>query len=127
MHSKASMQDLCDEIQKMGSVLACYAVNRNGALLGANYGEFRIDESLRADIAQVASMIWGALDRVTPVGGPIKMVSAVFENFKILGLPVKGSNTAILLTVDVKLDSYVLADRVDDFVAYWLKLNHYVD
>ena len=111
----------------MGDILACYALNKDGRLLGASYGEIHVDEELKADFSHVASVIWGGLDKVTNLGGPLKMVSAIFENFKILGLPIQGTNIALLLTVDVKLDSYVLQGRVLDFVSYWLKVNHYVE
>ena len=124
---KPTIQTLCDEIQKMGDILACYAVNREGKLLGANYGQIEVDEELKTNFATLAAGVWSSLDRVTGIGGRINMVAAIFENFKILGLPVEGTNTAILLTVDTKLDSYVMAARVNEFVAYWLKVNHYVE
>ena len=125
--AEATIQDLCDEIQEMGDVMACYAVSKEGKLLGANYGQIEVDESLKSEFSNLAAQMWKSLDKVTPIGGQIRMVSAIFENFKILGLPVKGTNTAILVTVDTKLDSYVLADRVNQFVEYWLKVNRYVE
>ena len=124
---KPTIQDLCDEIQKMGDILACYAVNKQGKLLGANYGLVEVDDELKKDFANLAAGVWSSLERVTGIGGRITMVSAIFENFKILGLPVEGTNTAILLTIDTKLDSFVMAARINEFVAYWLKVNHYVD
>jgi len=123
---KPTIQDLCDEIQKMGDILACYAVNKDGKLLGANYGLVEVDDELKREFSNLAAGVWSSLDRVTGIGGRIKMVSAIFENFKILGLPVEGTNVAILLTIETKLDSYVLADRVNEFVEYWLNVNHYV-
>lgn len=122
-----SIQNMCDEIQNMGDILACYAVNMDGKLLGANYGLIELDDELKAEFSGLAAQVWTSLDRVTSVGGRIKMVSAIFENFKILGLPVEGTNIALLLTIDVKLDSYVVAARINEFVAYWLKVNHYIE
>jgi hypothetical protein len=119
-------QTLCDEIMNMGDLLACYVINQKGELLGANYGQVPVDDALKHDFSQVAAIVWGGLQRVTNLGGSIKMVSAIFENFKILGIPVEGTNVALLLTVDVKLDSVVLRDRIGDFMKYWLKANHYV-
>jgi hypothetical protein len=88
--------------------------------------QIEVDEDLKGEFSTIAAGIWAALDKLTNIGGAIRMVSAIFENFKVLGLPVKGTNTAILVTVDVKLDSYVLAERVNEFVSYWLKVNHYI-
>ena len=124
---KPTIQDLCDEIQRMGDILACYAVNKEGKLLGANYGLVEVDDELKKEFSDLAASVWSSLDRVTVIGGRIKMVSAIFENFKILGLPVEGTNTALLLTIETKLDSFVLAARVNEFVGYWLKVNHYVE
>ncbi len=124
---KPTIQDLCDEIQKMGDVLACYAVNKEGKLLGASYGEFQLDDDLREEFSHIASGVWTGLGRVTNLGGPLQMVSATYKNFKILGLPIKGTNMAILLTIETKLDSYRSAERTNDFVAYWLKVNHYTE
>ena len=124
---KPTIQDLCDEIQKMGDILACYAVNKEGKLLGANYGLVEVDDGLKLEFSNLAAGVWSSLDRVTSIGGRIKMVSAIFENFKILGLPVEGTNTALLLTIETKLDSFILAARINEFVDYWLKVNHYVE
>ena len=122
---KPTIQDMCNEIMNMGDVLACYAVNMEGKLLGANYGQIEVDDDLKKEFSGLAAGIWSGLNRVSGIGGRLKMVSAIFENFKILGLPLEGTNSALLLTVDAKLDSYILAERVNDFVSYWLKVNRY--
>jgi|GEM_PF-727389 hypothetical protein len=117
---------MCDELQKMGDILACYAVNKDGRLLGASYGEMKLDEKLKADLSHIASDVWVGLERITNLG-LLRSVEVIYENFKILGLAIQRTNVAILLTVEVKLDSYVLKERVLDFVSYWLKVNHYIE
>jgi len=121
------LQTLCDDLENMGDVLASYVINKDGRLLGANYGDLEVSEDLKADFSKVASSIWGGLDRVTSLGGAIKGVVASFENFKILGLPIKGTNIAVLLTIEAKLDAAEMSERVEEFVSYWLKVNHYIE
>lgn len=123
---KPTLQEMCDELQKMGDILACYAVNKDGRLLGASYGEMKLDEKLKADLSHIASGVWVGLERITNLG-LLRSVEVIYENFKILGLAIQRTNVAILLTVEVKLDSYVLKERVLDFVSYWLKVNHYIE
>jgi hypothetical protein len=119
---------MCDELKQMGDILACYAISKEGKLLGASYGEsLPLDEKLKADFSHLASMVWVNLDRGTSIGGLLKKVVITFENFKIVGFPMEGTNMALLLTVEDKLDSDVLKERVHDFVSYWLKVNHWVD
>jgi hypothetical protein len=69
----------------------------------------------------------GALARVTSVGGALEKVAIIFDNFKIVGFPIEGTNMALLLTVEPKLDSEGLKTRVRDFVSYWLKVNNWVE
>ena len=117
---------MCDEIPKMGDILACYAINKDGKLLGASYGPIVMDDKLRQDFNQLAAGVWADLERVTNIGGEIKLVTIRYENFKVLGFPIRGSNAALLLTIETKLDEEVVEERVKDFVAYWLKVNQYL-
>src|SRR5579863_4123558 len=94
---KQTLQDMCDEIGKMGDILACYTINKDGKLLAANYGPIVMDDKLRQDFNQLAAGVWAGLERVTTIGGEIRVVSIEYENFRILGFPVRGSNVAILL------------------------------
>jgi hypothetical protein len=121
------MRSLCDEVMKTGDILACYVINQGGELLAANYGMVPVDDALKKDFSEVAATIWGGLMRVTGLAGRLEMVSAIYENMKIIGLPVQGTNVALLLTVDVKIDSYALKGRLNDFLKYWLMVNHYVE
>lgn len=122
-----SLQALSDDLLGMGDVLACYVVNKQGMLLAANYGELPVDEDLKASFSKVTSSIWQGLDKVTNLGGPIRAVVATYENFRILGLPIKGTNIAILLTVETKLDPVEMSKRAEEFTLYWLKVNRYVE
>jgi len=124
---KPTLQDMCDEIQKMGDILACYAINKDGKLLGASYGPIVMDDKLRQDFNVLGAGVWADLERVTTIGGEIKLVSIAYENFKILGFPVRGSNAAILLTIEGNQDEKKVEERVKDFVSYWLKVNYHVD
>ncbi len=124
---KPTLQDMCDEIQKMGDILACYAINKDGKLLGASYGPIVMDDKLRQDFNVLGAGVWADLERVTNIGGEIKLVSIAYENFKILGFPVRGSNAAILLTIEGNQDEKKVEERVKDFVSYWLKVNYHVD
>jgi len=124
---KPTLQDMCDEIQKMGDILACYAINKDGKLLGASYGPIVMDDKLRQDFNVLGAGVWADLERVTTIGGEIKIVSIAYENFKILGFPVRGSNAAILLTIEGNQDEKKVEERVKDFVSYWLKVNYHVD
>jgi len=111
----------------MGDILACYAVSKEGALLGASYGEWLPkDEELKADFSKIVSVVWGGLDRATSIGGPLEKAAIIYKNFKLVGFPMEGTNMAILLTVEIKLDSDVVKSRVHDFVSYWLKVNNWV-
>lgn len=123
---KSTLQDMCDEIQNMGDILACYVINREGKLLGASYGQVVLDEDLKHDFNQIAAGVWADLERVTNIGGDLLIVSASYENFKILGFPIKRSNAAVLVTVENKLDNQVVHERVDDFISYWMKVNQYL-
>ena len=124
---KPTLQDMCDEIQKMGDILACYAINRDGKLLGASYGQIVMDDELRQDFNLLAAGTWADLERVTTIGGDIQLVSIRYENFRILGFPIKGSNAAVLLTIEGNLDEKKVEERVKDFVSYWLKVNYHID
>jgi len=124
---KPTLQDMCDEIGKMGDILACYAINKDGKLLGANYGPIEMDDKLKQDFNQLAAGVWADLERVTTIGGEIRLVSIAYENFKILGFPVRGSNAAILLTIESKVNEKLLEERVKDFVTYWLKVNYHIN
>jgi len=120
---KPTLQGLCDEIQQMGDILACYVFNREGKLLGASYGPIVMDEKLRQDFSQLAAGTWADLERVTTIGGEIRSASIWYENFKVLGFPIRKSNAAMLLTIDNDVDEKKIEERVKDFVAYWLKVN----
>ena len=123
---RPTLQVMCDEIQKMGEILACYVINTDGKLLGASYGPIVMDDKLRQDFNQLAAGVWADLERVTNIGGEIKLVTITYENFKVLGFPIRGSNAALLLTIETKLDEEIVEERVKDFVAYWLKVNQYL-
>jgi hypothetical protein len=121
---------MCDELKQMemGDILACYAISKEGTLLGASYGEWLPkDEELKADFSRIVSVVWGGLDRATTIGGPLEKAEITYGNFKLVGFPVVGTNMALLLTVEVKFDSEILRSRVHNFVAYWLKVNHWVE
>jgi len=124
---KPTLQDMCDEIQKMGDILACYAINKDGKLLGASYGPIVMDDKLKQDFSVLGAGVWADLERVTTIGGDIQLVSIRYENFRILGFPIKGSNAAVLLTIEGNLDEKKVEERVKDFVSYWLKVNYHVD
>jgi len=111
----------------MGDILACYAFNKDGRLLGASFGQIVMDENLRQDFNQLAAGVWSDLERVTTIGGEIVFVSIAYQNFKVLGFPVRGSNTAILLTIDTHVDEKKIEERVKDFVSYWMKVNRYIE
>jgi len=110
----------------MGDILACYAFNRNGKLLGASYGMIEMDDELRSDFSNMASRVWADLEKVTKIGGALDLVSITWQNFKVLGMPIRGSNSAIMVTIAVELDSQRIKDRVMEFVSYWMKVNHYL-
>jgi len=80
-------QDLCDGIVKLGDILACYVIDRDGRALGSNFGELDVDENLRKNYSNIAAQIWGGLSQVEGLGGDIEFVVAKFTNFKILGIP----------------------------------------
>ena len=124
---KPTLQTMCDEIQQMGDILACYAFNKHGKLLGASFGPIVMDDKLRQDFNQLAAGVWSDLERVTTIGGEIVLVSITYQNFRILGFPVKRSNAAILLTIDTSLDEKKVEERVKEFVSYWMKVNHYIE
>lgn len=70
---KSTLTAMCDEVKLMGDILACYAISKDGSLLGASYGTWLpLDEKLKADFADLATVIWGALARVTSVGGALE-------------------------------------------------------
>jgi len=117
---------MCDEIQRMGDVIACYVINKDGKALGASYGPMVMDEKLRQDFSRLAAGVWADLERVTGIGGEINLVSIKYDNFKVLGFPIKGSNAAMLLTIEARLDSETIQQRVMDFVSYWMKVNGYL-
>jgi len=123
---RPTLQLMCDEIQKMGDILACYVINKDGKLLGASYGAIVMDDKLKQDFNQLAAGVWADMERVTTIGGEIKLVTIRYENFKVLGFPIKGSNAALLLTIETRLDEEIIEERVRDFVSYWLKVNQYI-
>ena len=123
---RPTLQEMCDEIQKMGDILACYVINKEGKLLGASYGSIVMDDRLRQDFNQLAAGVWADLERITTIGGEIMLVTIRYKNFKVLGFPIRGSNAALLLTIETKLDEEIIEERVMDFVTYWLKVNQYL-
>jgi hypothetical protein len=123
-----TLQDMCDELKNKGDVLACYALSKKGALLGASYGEWLpLDAKLKAEFSQLAAVVWGSLDRATNIGGPLKGGVFTFENFKLVGFPVDGTDFALLMTVETESDSEVVKKKVQTFVSNWLKVNRGVD
>ena len=124
---KPSLQRMCDEIQEMGDILACYAFNKGGRLLGASFGLIEMDDKLRQDFSQLAAGVWSDLERITTIGGEISLVSITYQNFRILGFPIRKTNTAVLLTIDNTVDEKKIEERVKDFVSYWMKVNRYIE
>jgi hypothetical protein len=119
---------MCDELKQVGDILACYVISNEGKLLGASYGKWLpLDEALKKDFSEIAAVVWGALERVTSIGGSLETAAISFENFKIVGFPIQKTDMAILLTVEEKVDSDALKSRVQDSVSYWLKTNHWID
>ena len=110
----------------MGEILACYVINKEGKLLGASYGTIEMDDKLKQDFNVLAAGVWEDLERVTTIGGEIRLVTIIFDNFKVLGFPIKGSNAALLLTIETKFDEEIIEDRIKDFLSYWLKVNHFI-
>jgi len=111
----------------MGEILACYVINKEGKLLGASYGTIEMDDKLKQDFNVLAAGVWEDLERVTTIGGEIRLVTIIFDNFKVLGFPIQGSNAAVLLTIETKFDEEIIGERVKDFLSYWLKVNHYIE
>ena len=126
-NQKPTLQRMCDEIQEMGDILACYAFTNEGKLLGASYGQIEVDDKLKQDFSQIAAGVWSDLERVTTIGGEISLVSITYQNFKILGFPIAKSNTAVLLTIDNSIDEKKIEERVKDFITYWTKVNRYIE
>jgi hypothetical protein len=116
---EGSAQSLCDEIFNLGDMLACYIFGQDGSILGTHAGEIEVDEQLKTSFGGIAAVVWGGLKRVEDVGGPINFVSAVYRNFKIVGIPFPGLKLGVLATVPVSVDALYLKERVTDFMAYW--------
>ncbi|MDA4127252.1 MAG: hypothetical protein OK452_08655 [Thaumarchaeota archaeon] len=67
---KSTLTSMCDEVKLMGDILACYAISKEGKLLGASYGTWLpLDEKRKADFAGLASVIWGRLSASPASGG----------------------------------------------------------
>jgi hypothetical protein len=128
VYSQSALQEMCEELKKTGDILACYALSKTGMLLGASYGEWLpLDANLKTDFAQLSSVVWGSLDRVASIGGPLKECVFTFENFKLVGFPIEGTDFALLMTVETKRDSEDVKGRAQAFVSNWLKTNQKVD
>jgi hypothetical protein len=122
--AKPALQVMCDELKKTENTLACYVIGKNGTLLGASYGEWLpLDAKLKTEFSELASVTWGILDRAMNIGGPLKKGEFTFENFKLVGFPVEGTDFAILLTVETTRDSQDVMGKVQTFVSNWLKAN----
>jgi len=124
---RESVQAMCDGLMKMGDILASAAIDQHGNLLGVNYGHLQMDDQLKHDFSEIATVVWGGIQRGITIGGPLKMVSAVFENFKVLFVPAEGTKLILLIAVEVTVNSDVMRERIADFMKYWLKVNHYVE
>jgi hypothetical protein len=117
-------QELSDELFNLGDMLSCHIFDMNGNIKGVNFGTLDVDPELKERFAEIAAVVWGGLKRVENIGGPITMVSAMYQNFKILGIPFDEQKFGVLAVVPNNIDSYVLRERVVDFVDYWMQGLH---
>ena len=117
------MQNLCDEIFTFGGLLACYVVDSNARVMGMNTGEMDLGEDLEKSFGAITGVIWGGLKKVEPLGGPISLVSADFEYFRIVGVPIPNASFSVLLVASLETDPHGLKARVLAFVKHWLESN----
>src|SRR5450756_2186375 len=94
-----NFKDLANEISEIEGVISCTIINYHGATKGRTNGEVQYDAELKDRAGEIAAVVWGGLKRVEPIGGPLKSVTAEFENFQIIGTPIPKTRIAILVTV----------------------------
>lgn len=117
--SQQAKGSLCNELYQLGDIFGCQVFDLNGNIICRKFGELRIDPELQSKFAEIAAVIWGGLKRVENAGGPIEYASAVYQKFKIIGIPFQELGIAVLITVPVRLDTDSIKDRVIGFVNYW--------
>jgi len=117
------LQDLCDEVFSLGGLLSCYIVDERANVRGRNTGEMDLGDALDKSFGAITGVIWGGLKQVEPLAGPVSMVAADFEYFKIIGVPVSDTSFSILLVATLETDPHVLRAKVLGFVNNWLERN----
>lgn len=113
-----SHQALCEDIAKMGDVMACAAFDSHGNVRGTDFGELEVDDQLKSQYSEIGAVIWGGIKRAEALGGPLDHVTVQFERFKILGIPIPKSKSALLVTLSLEVDSLKMRDRILDYLMY---------
>jgi hypothetical protein len=118
-----NFKDLANEISEIEGVISCTIINYHGATKGRTNGEVQYDAELKDRAGEIAAVVWGGLKRVEPIGGPLKSVTAEFENFQIIGTPIPKTRIAILVTVPLTVDRAYMKERVTSYTQYWLQVH----
>jgi hypothetical protein len=114
-----ALQELAAEIAAIQDVLSCTIINENGTLEGQVIGALPNDREVWETAGQVSAVIWSSFKKVEPIGGRIKVITAEYENLKLIGFPVPKTTHGVIVAVPVHLDVYYMRDRILQYVLYW--------
>jgi len=118
-----NFKDLAKEISEIDGVISCTVINYRGAVRGRTNGDVQYDAELKDRAGEIAAVMWGGFKRVEPIGGPLKSVTAEFEKFMIIGVPIPKTRIAVLVTAPLTVDPAYMKERVASFTQYWLQMH----
>jgi hypothetical protein len=110
--SHIDFQELSREIAEQEGFISCVIIDQKGNVRGRIIGILPDDRDLWESAGEIAAVIWGGLMKVEPMGGPIVRVTAEFEKFKIVGVPIAEYGLAALVGVTNETESTYVRDRV---------------
>jgi ribosomal protein L25 (general stress protein Ctc) len=100
----AKAKELCQAIFSLDDILACTLVEAKGEILATKSKGLGEDRELRSRLGEVVAVIWGGIRGTIHIGGEMKMVIVVFEQFKSVAIPIKNIEVVILVTVPLSAE-----------------------
>ncbi len=105
-------QELCDGIYALEGISSCYVVNTHGKMLAARNGNTTASKELRSRYGILVAVVWGSLQNIEVLGGPLLSVSATYRKFKVLGVPVPNSGTGVVVRIPAKMNAAQMRQRI---------------
>jgi len=118
---KKEFEVLAKEILELEDIKSCTIINPHGTVMAQLLGDLPEDSELIEKGGTIAAVIWGGLMKAEQLAGPLSFASMIYEKYKFVGIPFPELRIAVLLVVEVNMDSFHLKDIVSNYVRYRFK------